>query len=344
MEFDPESGAMKCRFCGHVEPIAAPTIVAVIAHPLEEGLAHKPISEQALEVSCDGCGSVVAFQPPEVAGECPFCGGTIVAQPKAADPLIAPDGVLPARIPKAKAQQEVQEWLASRWFAPNALKRLAHQEGIGGVYLPFWTYAAHTESQYTGQRGEHYYVTEYYTETDDQGNTVQRERQVQHTNWYPASGRVSLGFDNVLIPATKAVNEARLTALEPWDMEALCVYEPAYLAGFKAQRYQVQLPEGFEHAKAEMAKVIQQDVRKDIGGDEQIINNVDTEYSNVMFKHLLLPVWIGAYQFQGKVYQVVVNARTGEVQGARPYSAAKITLLVAAILLALIVIVMLSQK
>jgi hypothetical protein len=29
----------------------------------------------------------------------------------------------------------------------------------------------------------------------------------------------------------------------------------------------------------------------------------------------LLPVWIGAYRFQGKVYQMAVNARTGEVPG-----------------------------
>jgi hypothetical protein len=51
-----------------------------------------------------------------------------------------------------------------------------------------------------------------------------------------------------------------------------------------------------------------------------------------MFRHLLLPVWIGAYRFGGKVYQVAVNARTGEVQGERPYSSVKIGLLVAVIL------------
>jgi hypothetical protein len=140
----------------------------------------------------------------------------------------------------------------------------------------------------------------------------------------------------VLIAATKAVKESRLNALQPWDLEALCPYEPAYLAGFKAQRYQIELPEGFEK--------IQQDVRKNIGGDEQRVDSVQTEHSNVTFRHLLLPVWIGAYRFQGKVYQVVVNARTGDVQGERPYSAAKIALLVAVIIVVLIVIAMLAGK
>src|SRR5271170_7404755 len=117
MAFDPESGGMKCPFCGRTEALA-PQIGAVPAHPFEEALSRvataQPLSAQALEVSCGDCGSVVAFEPPEVAGACPFCGATIVAAPKAADPLIAPDAVLPAKIAKSAAQAEVRQWLASR--------------------------------------------------------------------------------------------------------------------------------------------------------------------------------------------------------------------------------------
>jgi hypothetical protein len=350
MEFDPESASLKCRFCGHAQAVPAPPAASSAAHPLAEALANpaawaaSPLSGQALEVACESCGSVVAFEPPEVAGACPFCGASIVAQPKAADPLIVPDAVLPFHVPKRAAQTQVRQWLSSRWFAPNALKRLAQQEGIGGVYLPFWTYAADTASSYVGQRGEHYWETEVYTDTDSDGNTVERTRQVQRTRWYPASGRVSRRFDDVLIAATRSVSEPRLNALEPWDMEALCAYEPAYLAGFKAQRYQVELPEGFEEAKQVMAGTIEQDVREDIGGDEQIVEHIDTVHSNVMFRHLLLPVWIGAYRFQGKVYQVAVNARTGEVQGERPYSVWKIAALVILIALAAVLLVVLGGR
>ncbi len=53
---------------------------------------------------------------------------------------------------------------------------------------------------------------------------------------------------------------------------------------------------------------------------------------------------MGAYRFQAKVYQVLVNARTGEVQGERPYSAVKIALLVALILLAAVILWLVSQK
>ncbi len=344
LDFDPQTGMMKCQSCGNTVAIAAPT-TGVEWHPLEDALQHvTPLSAEALEVNCDGCGSAVVFEPPEVAGACSFCGAMIVAEPRAADPMIAPDAVLPVKVTKDAAQKEVREWISTRWFAPNALQKMAQQEGIAGVYLPFWTYAADTQSQYRGERGVHYFETEYFTTTDSEGRQVQASRQVMRTAWSPAAGQVARRFDDVLVPATKSVNEVRLNALEPWDLPQLCAYDPEYLAGFKAQRYQVDLPSGFEKAKHVMEGVITQDIRRDIGGDEQRIEQVNTATSNETFRHLLLPVWIGAYRFQGKVFQVVVNARTGEVQGERPYSAMKITLLVLGILILILILFVVGQR
>lgn len=345
MTFNPESGQLKCAHCGQTQALIPGSAVA--AHEFTGTIAGhqlQPITDKALQVTCSGCGSVVVFEPPEVAGNCSFCGTAIVAQPKAADPLIAPDGLLPFKVAKQSALARLQQWLSSRWFAPNALKRLARPEGINGVYLPFWTYYCHTETSYTGERGEHYYTTETYTERDSSGNTVERTRQVQHTRWYPASGNVSGDFNNVLVPATKSVPEDRLNKLEPWDLKALCGYEPAYLAGFRAQHYQIELAEGFERAKAAMAQTIKRWICDDIGGDEQRVLSANTVYSRIFFLHLLLPVWIGAYQFQNKVYHVVVNARTGDVEGERPYSPWKIGALVIVIIAVLLLVLWLKNQ
>ena len=41
-------------------------------------------------------------------------------------------------------------------------------------------------------------------------------------------------------------------------------------------------------------------------------------------------MWLLSYRYKETIYQVVVNAQTGEVQGERPYSWIKITLAVVA--------------
>jgi hypothetical protein len=50
---------------------------------------------------------------------------------------------------------------------------------------------------------------------------------------------------------------------------------------------------------------------------------------------VLLPVWVAAFQFLGRPHRFVVNGRTGEVHGERPWSAVKVTLAVLAALVGL---------
>jgi DNA-directed RNA polymerase subunit RPC12/RpoP len=346
--FEPQDGSLTCPYCNRKEVIPQSS-TEVVERSYEEYLSAPSnkmatMAANALEVKCAGCGATVTFTPPEVAGECAFCGNPIVAQPQAADPLVAPEAVLPFQITRKQADESIKQWLSSRWFAPNALKKMAYREGVSGIYLPHWTYDAHTLSYYSGERGEHYYVTENYTETDAQGNTVQRSRQVQRTHWYSASGQVQRWFDDVLVTATKSVHKQRLESLGAWDLNMLKPYDPAFLSGFKAQRYEVELAEGFEDAKQQMASVIDSDVRSDIGGDEQRVHDIQTSYSGITFKHILLPIYLGAYRFNQKVYQVMVNARTGLVQGERPYSFWKIFFFVLSILAVITVIILVAKN
>jgi predicted RNA-binding Zn-ribbon protein involved in translation (DUF1610 family) len=341
--FEPGDGYLSCPYCGHKEAIPE-SAEEVEEQSFAQHLRIRPeqmakLAANALEVQCQSCGAKSIFTPPQVAGRCDFCGVQIVAQPKSADPVLTPGGLLPFCVTQQQASSDLGLWLSSRWFAPNGLKRFAQPDAIHGVYLPFWTYDTNTTTNYTGQRGEYYYETETYHETDSKGNRVSRTRQVRHTRWYPASGTVTAWFDDVLIPATVSLPPNRLAALEPWDLQELRSYDPAFLSGLKAQRYQVGLEEGFARAQEIIAPDIERDVRSDIGGDEQSIESLSTVYSDVAFKHLLLPVYAGAYRYNGKLFQILVNGRTGEIQGERPYSFWKIALLVVSVLLVLMILV-----
>ena len=102
--------------------------------------------------------------------------------------------------------------------------------------------------------------------------------------------------------------------------------------------------ESFEEARQKMADAIREDVRRRIGGDRQRIDKIQTRHDAITFKHLLLPVWMLAYRYNDKSFRVFVNAATGEVQGERPYSWVKITLLVLTIAAAIGTIWLLTQS
>jgi ribosomal protein S27E len=329
LEFNPKVGQLKCPYCGREESM--PQTQQTIEERSFDQFVNanrtqiEALSSTAVEVECPGCRARIAFQPPDVAGKCPFCATGIVAQPHSASPVITPEAVLPFSVDAKVARHLLQKWLSSRWFAPNGLKKLAQQEGIQGIYLPFWSYDCQTHSDYRGDRGDHYYTTETYTETDSEGNTETKTRSVQHTSWHSVSGQVQRLFDDMLIPAVQSVNVKRLEQLEPWDLSQLVPYNSSYLSGFKAQRYQIDLKHGFEVFKEKAQHQIKSDVRTDIGGDEQRVHSISTSYSAVTFKHLLLPVWISSYRFHNQPYQVMINAQSGEVLGDRPYSIWKIT-------------------
>lgn len=334
--FDADSDGLLCSFCRKTRQAGADGNVAELDLEdfLVRGTQHlQPMAVQALQASCDACGAVVNFTPPETATVCAFCGNNIVAQPKAADPLIAPNGVLPFSVAKEQAAANFNAWLGSLWFAPNDLQQLIARDKIVSIYIPYWTFDAFALTEYQGQRGDNY--TDWETVTR---NGKSERRSVVKIRWSHASGRVSRNFDDLCVPATESLPRNYLDELEPWDLGAVRPFEPAYLSGHSAQAYQVPLANGFAIFKREAECVIERDCRYDIGGDHQRVDSMNTAYSQTSFKHLLLPVYAGAYRFKNKTYQIVINGRSGEVQGGRPYSWIKITLFVMAILFVLAVV------
>ncbi|TCB98438.1 hypothetical protein E0H26_08645 [Micromonospora zingiberis] len=330
VQYAPGTTVLHCPYCGHRQQIAAAgREVREHAYAQLATLPRKPAASVGAYVfGCPGCGA--RTESDALAQRCQFCAAPLVAQ-HAAGELIAPEAVLPFTVDRSGVRTALSTWCRSRWFAPNSLKKVSEAETLRGTYLPHWTFDARTVSDYQGQRGEHYYVAETYTVTVN-GKAEVRTRQVRHTRWHPANGTVRRDFDDVLVPATTHLPADQLDQLAPWPLTEAVAYDGDYLAGYHALRYDTEPEAGLATAKTRMAQAIEQDCRSDIGGDEQRVSAVDTSYSDVTYKLLLLPVWIAAYLHHGRSYQVLVNARTGEVIGDRPYSRAKIAFAVLAAL------------
>ena len=345
LQFAPGTDSLKCPYCGvqNEVPTSPDTIRELDYLTYLHQLPTSDSVQDLITVKCTCCAAETTLPPNVTASVCPFCGSGIIAT-GSSKKAIRPAGVLPFKIKQNEAGEMFRQWVAGLWFAPTAIKRDAERAAIKGAYVPAWTYDSQTQSDYSGERGDDYWETETYTETDANGNSVTRTRQVQRTRWWPVSGRVSNAFDDVLVMATETLPRKCLDHLEPWDLPALVPYNDEYLSGFVAESYQVGLSDGFERAKAIMDGAIRQTVCRDIGGDHQRINSLSTQYDQITFKHLLLPVWISAYQFQNQTFRFLVNARNGQVQGERPYSAMKITLLVLTIIAVLIGIYVMANR
>jgi len=361
LDFDPSIGQLKCPYCSREEAVPQ-TAEAIQAHSYEEYFSGgqrtrlSRLAETAVELDCPDCGAGLIFEPPDVAGRCPFCAANLaVAQTRLASPTLSPAGIVPFQCDRATTRKQLQHWLNSRWLAPFGFSKSVQPDTLEGVYLPFWMYDFQTAAHYAGKRGKVYY----------------RDGR-QATRWTLVSGIVNCSFNDVVIPATPALSPQRLRALSPWakDVPAparnsfrseffsqlkdlrkssrpispkeqtasllaeenqfnqqlranLCTYSSAYLAGFKAQRYQMSLDAGFESAQNKVKDVIERSVREDIGGDRQKMFQCSNAHSAITFKLVLLPVWLYAYRYRGKQYQVAINGCSQKLQGDYPISTLK---------------------
>jgi DNA-directed RNA polymerase subunit RPC12/RpoP len=332
LTYSPGTENISCQYCGADNEIAASTEEI----KEEDFYTHLEVSsnEEKIEVDfvdCNTCGAASSLEANVTSADCPYCGSPFVVDSIYKDTILSPKSLIPFQLDKNQAIGEFKKWIGKSWFAPNDLKKAdLNFEQFKGVYVPYWTYDADYDSKYSGSRGDYYYTTKTVRVGDK--TTTQ---QVRQTRWTPTSGTVNGKHDDLLVVASNTLPKKYVAKLEPWDLTKLTPFDRNYLSGFTVEKYKVELDAGFEIAKAIGKPVIKAKVCNDIGGDTQQVSSMNTSYDNITFKHLLLPLYVCAYNFKGEVFQFLVNAQTGEVQGEKPKSWGKIIL---AILLVLILI------
>lgn len=332
LEFSIGQQSLQCPYCGAVKDLAPPAdeirendyhaMLARLEELRQQGSDELFTASGVNEVRCQSCGANVVFQGTLTSSTCPYCASPLQRDKvHDASTRIRVDAVLPFLVPRERAAENLREWVRSRWFAPNDFKQVGAQGKFNGCYLPYFTYDSATYTRYQGQRGDHYYVTV---------QVGKETRQERRTRWSSASGEFSRFFDDVLVLAVKDEHKTLLRDLEPWPLAKCTPFTPEVLAGFFARTYDISLDKAFEDARERIDAALRTDICRRIGGDEQRVTSQKTAYNALTFKHVLLPVWLLAYRYKEKTYQVTVNAATGEVNGERPYSWVKITLAILA--------------
>lgn len=336
MVFDAAAQKLRCDHCGTVTdpPQLGPEGTRIQVYDIAAGVRAEQMGgmgRTASAIRCKECGATVEYEQGQTTTQCPFCGSSYVQPQEVSAKAIRPESLVPFRVDRAAAGGAFSKWIGGLWFRPSDLQQQAKVQQIDGVYVPFWAYNCDVYSRWTAQAGYYYYVT--VTRTDSQGKThSSRERRVR---WVPASGSRRDRYQDLLVCASKGLPEDLVRKVQDFDTRELAPYNPAYLSGWKAEEYVVDLQQGWSTASQRVADQQYKRCDGDVPGDTHRGLSVDNAFSAVAWKHLLLPLWIAAYRYDKKVYRFLVNGQTGEVRGEAPVSVWKVLI---AVLLGLVVV------
>ena len=115
-----------------------------------------------------------------------------------------------------------------------------------------------------------------------------------------------------------------MDALEPFDLSDIRPFDPAFLSGFLADRFDDDPDASLPRASDRMKKSAEAALRSE--GAEFTTVTVRNSLMNLVdpsVKYVLLPVYLLNVGYEGKNYRFAVNGQTGKVVGELPISKLK---------------------
>ncbi len=314
VEFDSSIQEMKCPFCDTTFAVAS-------LMELDKELEHAPSDQMdwsnkereymsedetaGLNVySCQSCGGEVVADETTAATSCPFCDNNIVLKDRFAGDL-KPDYVIPFAFDKKAAKAALKKHVDKR-FVPKIFKDENHIDEIKGVYVPVWLFDSDVEADmvFKGELIRFYSDSRYnYTET----------------SVYRLNRSGTLSFRSVPVDGSTKMDDDLMESVEPFDLSGQKDFQTAYLAGYLANRYDVDVDESIHRANERLKHSTAEMFSRSVAQ----YSNVTVQYnqvhlSNNSYAYALYPVWLLNTSWNGKKYQFAMNGQTGKFVGNLP--------------------------
>lgn len=319
MAYDPEKKSLVCKFCGNIQEIdfTSEDVQEISFEALSSYDNDVDWDMPAKVIECKNCGGQTVAEAEDETAYCSFCGSQHMVVSDKADKGIKPQGVVPYEVSYESARAKMDKWVKRRWLAPNDLKDRFRGKNLKGVYMPYWTFDSQVNAQFTCRVGDYYYV----------GSGDERKRK---TRWRSYGGAESKFFDDVLVLGIDSDEASLMKKIEPFNTSKNKVmdYKPDFLAGYLAKKHTIKPSPAFNVAKEQMKRDIAAQIKRGLPGDTYDNYHQTVRFSRETFKHILLPVYMSAYDYNNKLYRVLINGQTGEVQGKAPLSPIKVAGLV----------------
>lgn len=254
---------------------------------------------------CESCGGEVVGDETLGATSCPFCDNPVVMKGQFAGAL-KPDLVIPFKLDKKAAKEALKKHYSGKKLLPKIFKDENHIDEIRGIYVPFWLFDTEADANIR------YKATRVRTWSDSRYYYTQ-------TQYYSVSRAGTLGFQNVPVDGSSKMPDDLMESIEPFDVSQAVDFETAYLAGYLADKYDVDAAQSVNRANERIRKSTENSFASTVKGYSTVVPvSTSVRLSNGKAKYALYPVWILNTTWQGEKYIFAMNGQTGKMVGNLP--------------------------
>lgn len=254
---------------------------------------------------CKSCGGEIVGDENTAATSCPFCGNPVVMMGQFSGAL-KPDYVIPFKLDKNAAKEALKKHYSGKRLLPKVFCDQNHIDEIKGVYVPFWLFDADAEADIR------YRATQVRAWSDSRYNYTE-------TSFYSVSRSGSLGFERVPVDGSTNMPDELMESIEPFDYSEAVDFQTAYLAGYLADKYDVDAEQSIEHANERIKKSTEAAFADTVEGYTTVTPEASSiRLQNGKSKYALLPVWILNTTWNGQKYTFAMNGQTGKLIGDLP--------------------------
>ena len=313
--FDSTSQRIQCPFCSASFETEAfslnetdsgtqiPSGGKFDIHPGEEW---RPGEQDGMYVYiCRSCGGEIIGDANMAASSCPYCASNIVVKDQFSGDL-RPDYIIPFRLDKKTAVEALSKHVSSRRFVPRIFKNKNHIEEIKGIYVPFWLFDAEAKAGFTYHASAaSFYQDSSYDYTKTKHYKVVREGIVEFSG-IPADGSTKMPDD-------------LMESIEPYDYNEIYNFQPAYLAGYLADRYDITAEQNVGRANERIKKSTSDLFAGTVSSYDTVsVKSSSVRLLNGKAKYALLPVWMLKTKWNNETYTFAMNGQTGKFVGDLP--------------------------
>lgn len=305
LNFDPVSGELKCTHCSSIINIEESSVLNV-KRPITEESNIKRKRAEHTQFSCSICGRKHITASDIDLDNCPSCGSNQLE--KIVNVEYEPDGVIPFKLNQEKALESFASWVKKRRFAPNNLKKMAKTKCLKGIYFPIYNFDVSTTSHFSG--------VGVNSHTGSDGKTHYSRHSFKDTAHH--------SFTNYLESANSLISSNKFREAGDFNYGEIYAYRTEFLYGFLASEINIDLNQGCSNMKSSVCREVESKIRRSLRYDTIENFHCSTNFNQINFNHLYVPMWVNTYVYKDKTYYCYINGQTGKASGTSPKSFWKI--------------------